>query len=117
MDSKKKLRSIIKKNLKKQKQIKLFPYKVSKEIYKKALKEIDSERKASKTQLQTALLCHSQMSQYFNGCDDPNTIGHLMEGAKQALEDRDFRSLYEIIKNSLESKVPDVLQQLHEVRS
>lgn len=95
---------------------KLFAYQVPKEIYEKALQEIYAEDPLNRSENMNLQFCHHQSNQHFNCTEDPNSKGNLMEGAKQALEDRNFGTLYEIINKALEMKLPTLLQQLQEVR-
>lgn len=54
-------------------------------------------------------------NRYFNNTEDPNNSGNLLEGMRQALEDRNFKVLYGIINKALEIKSPPLLTQIHEV--
>ena len=60
-------------------------------------------------------LCHNTSDQHFNCLENPNSIGMLTQGMKQALEDRNFKVLYDIINKALELKSPEILKTIHEV--
>lgn len=95
---------------------KLFAYKVPKEIYEKALQEINSPD-PNINEVAVRAFCRNHTYNFSTSVEDPNSKGNLMEGAKQALEDRNFRALYEIINKALEMKLISLFQNLKEVSS
>jgi hypothetical protein len=80
-------------------------------IYEKAMEEVCSpdvnisDRK-----------CHLTRYSSLNSTNVwPVCRAHLMEAAKQALEDRNYKILYEIISKSFQLKDPFLFQQMQEV--
>jgi len=103
------------------KQPKPFAQKTSqipKEIYDKALKDIADNRKLWREMpMMRENWCHREKYQYLNEVSVvPYSFANLMEAAKQALENRNFRALYAIIIKGLKQRNFSLDQQMMEVR-
>jgi CobQ-like glutamine amidotransferase family enzyme len=85
-------------------------------LYLKALEELKKPDEATQDAIATRAGCHNRNNQHFDGTDDPNSLGNLLEGMKQALEDRNFRVLYLLINRALEAKSQKFQSQIYDVR-
>lgn len=94
---------------------KLEAYKVPLSIYEKALNEIKSKPEAHTENIRRR--CHQTTYKNFNNNAAPLCRANVMEAAKQALEDRNYKELYELMKQALKVRDLFLMQQMHEVSS
>lgn len=92
-------------------------YNIPSTIYQKYLNKMNDKPQNCKESflLQLRTRCHQKSYQNFNSNQPVECNANFMEAAKQALEDRNFRVLYDIISKALEIRDTFLAQQMHEV--
>lgn len=94
-------------------------YKVPISVLQKAIKEIYFEAptmaESMSNENQHRIRCHQNTYEYFSTGETPNCNANFLEGAKQALEDKNFKVLYEILKKALKLRDNALNQQIQEV--
>jgi hypothetical protein len=89
-------------------------YKLPRKVYQKTIDLLNNVKKEDQFNLQ----CRNKSSKDFSfGRHTPNSTQFFLEAMKQALEDRNYRVLYEIINQALDSGKPLLTQQAHHVGS
>jgi hypothetical protein len=89
-------------------------YKLPRKIYEQTIDLLKNKSR----EYPYDLLCRNKDSKDFKfHRHAPNSSQFFIEAMKQALEDRNFRVLYEIINQALESGRPILTQQAHHVSS
>jgi hypothetical protein len=92
-------------------------FNVPKEIYENALEQINNYDHFSDQITEFPRpYCHGRRGETTQALN-PNHTCFILESAKHALEDRNWKAIYEIVNKALESRLPSVIQQLYEVRS
>lgn len=91
-------------------------YKVPQKIYERAVHEISAA--LNRDQIITARArCHRNTIKSFNCIEGITCPANFLEAAKQSLEDRNFKTLYEIINRALEIRDISLFQQVQQVTS
>lgn len=90
-------------------------YSIPKTIYDKAMAELNYEPKYDLWRLKQR--CHQTTYDHFDLSKEPNNNANQLVAAKQALENRDFPVLYNILTKALNVKENFLTQQIYEVRS
>lgn len=95
---------------------KQFAYKVPQKAYERAISEISAT--LNRDQIITARArCHRNAYKSFNCTEAITCPANFLEAAKQSLEDRNFKTLYEIINRALEIRDISLFQQVQQVMS
>lgn len=88
-------------------------YNIPKTIYQKALDELSEEPPVYTTKIRRR--CHQNIYNRFNTSEPADCNANFLEAAKQALEDRNFRALYDILSKAMDIRDTLLIQQMHEV--
>lgn len=92
---------------------KVVEYKVPRPIYTKVLRRLRKEKEKSKTAAE--VLCRTPSHRRFAAVVAPNSSLYCLEAMKQALDDRNYRVLYEIVDKLLDKGEFYLNQQAHQV--
>lgn len=94
-------------------------YEIPKEIYKKARREIKHRSKTkqlvTRGVIKQELYCHRTEYKKIHVAHTPNSSLSIMEAMKEAFEDRNFKTLYELISKALDMRNKGQDQQAFEV--
>lgn len=91
--------------------VKWSAYKIPLSVYERAMSEINAP---IKKESENRGRCHQSAYKRFNKTEASTCRANFLEAAKQALEDRNFKSLYETMNKALEIRDISLLQQLHQ---
>ena len=92
---------------------KQLTYKIPSKIYQKAQDELQEVPNIVTFEMRKR--CHQNIYRQLNTIKQVDCNANILEACKQALEDRNFRILYDIISKALEIRCTFLTQQLLEV--
>jgi len=89
-------------------------YKLPSTIYENALNKLKEFLIKDSCDQENRLRCHQNTYNNFNTCEPVDCNANILQAAKQALEDREFRVLYDIISKALNIRDNFLMQQMLE---
>lgn len=98
----------------------LITYKLPSTIYQKVLDELNDPSEKDHSVYSPAQIrqrCHQNIYSLFNTSEPVECNSNFLEAAKNSLEDRNFRVLYDIISKALDIRDAFLVQQLKQVSS
>lgn len=91
-------------------------YKLPTIIYENTINKLKEVPKIDTRAEENRLRCHQNTYNNFNTCEPVDCNANFLQAAKQALEDRNFRVLYDIISKALNIRDHFLVQQMYEVK-